>query len=128
MDDILDGFSASFATYDLTTSIGPIVGSSEFNAWFFLCDDRWRLCADQRRGRHLYCRDNGNSRALQLGDDADWLRRPRVRGISPGKGGPRNSRRLACQQSPTALRRTTGVELANLLAVAAGSLGSQFGV
>ena len=27
MDDILDDFSASFATYDLTTSIGPIVGS-----------------------------------------------------------------------------------------------------
>ncbi len=32
VDDILDGVSASFATYDLTTSIGPIVGSSLFNA------------------------------------------------------------------------------------------------
>jgi PEP-CTERM motif len=30
-DDILDDFSASFATYDLTTSIGPVVGSSEIN-------------------------------------------------------------------------------------------------
>ena len=27
VDDILDNFSAPFATYDLTTSIGPIVGS-----------------------------------------------------------------------------------------------------
>ena len=35
-----------------------------------------------------------------MGDDADWLRRPRVRGISPGKGGPRNSRRLAYRPSP----------------------------
>ena len=32
VDDILDSVSASFATYDLTTSIGPIVGSSEFDA------------------------------------------------------------------------------------------------
>ena len=30
-DDILNDVSASFATYDLTTSIGPIVGSSEIN-------------------------------------------------------------------------------------------------
>jgi hypothetical protein len=30
-DDILDSLRASFATYDLTTSIGPIVGSSEVN-------------------------------------------------------------------------------------------------
>ena len=29
--DILDSVSASFATYDLKTSIGPIVGSSEFD-------------------------------------------------------------------------------------------------
>ena len=104
-DDILDNLSASFATYDLTTSIGPIVGSSDDRPWFFLCDDRWRPCADQRRGRHLYCRDNGNSRALQLGDDADWLRRPRVRGISQGKGGPRNSRHLvACLHSARSAR------------------------
>jgi hypothetical protein len=32
VDDILDSISGSFATYDLTTSIGPIVGSSEFNS------------------------------------------------------------------------------------------------
>jgi PEP-CTERM motif len=31
VDDILNAISASFATYDLTTSIGPIVGSSEIN-------------------------------------------------------------------------------------------------
>jgi PEP-CTERM motif len=31
-EDILDTLSASFATYDLTTSIGPIVGSSVINA------------------------------------------------------------------------------------------------
>ena len=30
-DDILDSVSASFASYDLKTSIGPIVGSSEFD-------------------------------------------------------------------------------------------------
>jgi hypothetical protein len=30
--NILDDFSASFATYDLTTSIGPIVGTSVINA------------------------------------------------------------------------------------------------
>jgi hypothetical protein len=30
-DDILDDLSASFATYDLTTAIGPIVGSSKIN-------------------------------------------------------------------------------------------------
>ena len=30
-EDILDTVSASFATYDLTTSIGPIVGSSVIN-------------------------------------------------------------------------------------------------
>ena len=30
-DDILNDLSASFATYDLKTSIGPIVGSSEIN-------------------------------------------------------------------------------------------------
>jgi hypothetical protein len=32
VDDILDEFNASFATYDLTTSMGPIVGGSAFNA------------------------------------------------------------------------------------------------
>ena len=32
VDDILDEFNASFATYGLTTSIGPIVGSSGINA------------------------------------------------------------------------------------------------
>jgi PEP-CTERM motif len=31
VDDILDSISTSFATYDLKTSIGPIVGSSEFD-------------------------------------------------------------------------------------------------
>jgi PEP-CTERM motif len=31
VDDIIDNFSASFATYDLTTSIGPIVGSGVSN-------------------------------------------------------------------------------------------------
>jgi hypothetical protein len=33
-DDILDTVSASFATYDLTTTIGPIVGSEVINAGF----------------------------------------------------------------------------------------------
>ena len=32
VDDILDTFSASFATYELKTSIGPIVGSGAINA------------------------------------------------------------------------------------------------
>ena len=32
LDDILGDIDASFASYDLKTSIGPIVGSSEFDA------------------------------------------------------------------------------------------------
>ena len=61
---------------------------------------RWKFMERVRCANRLAIPSlrRGSSGVLDLGDDADWLRRPRVCGISPGKGGPRNSRRLACQR------------------------------
>ena len=97
-DDILDNVSASFASYDLKTSIGPIVGSSEIDPSSSFPTTGGAFVLTSAGDATFTAATIGNSRALQLGDDADWLRRPRVRGISPGKGGPRNSRRLAGRQ------------------------------
>ena len=100
LDDILDNLSASFASYDLKTSIGPIVGSSDFDPGSSFPTTGGAFELTSVGEIHLYLRDIGNSRALHLGDDADWLRRARVRGISQGKGCPRNSPRLVYQPSP----------------------------
>ena len=99
-DVILDTASASFATYDLTSTIGPVVGSGVINPGFSFPTSGGAFVLTSVGDFYLYRRDIGNSRAVHFGHDADRLRRPRVRGYRRAKGGPRNSRRLAYRPSP----------------------------